>query len=163
MPYKIIKKKQLGSSGTLFEMDLYAPLIAKKAHAGNFILIRINAKGERFPLTIADYNREMGIITIVVQIVGKSTLLLSHQNEGDELLEESDYTGVVKASNLSLGEHTYQMTIDKVLVGLVYKFTTALHESDEYSVLFFGDTTSEAGSAFQSIIEREKNHFRTLS
>jgi ferredoxin--NADP+ reductase len=87
VPYKIIKKKQLGSSGTLFEMDIYAPLIAKKAFAGNFILIRINEKGERIPLTIADYNREDGIITIVVQIVGKSTLLLSHQDEGDELLD----------------------------------------------------------------------------
>ncbi|MBY8990173.1 MAG: sulfide/dihydroorotate dehydrogenase-like FAD/NAD-binding protein [Candidatus Lokiarchaeota archaeon] len=87
MPYKIIKKLQLGNSGTLFEMDIYAPLIAKKAFAGNFILIRINETGERIPLTIADYNREVGIITIVVQIVGKSTLLLSHQNEGDELLD----------------------------------------------------------------------------
>lgn len=87
MPYKIIKKRQLGSSGTLFEMDIYAPLIAKKAFAGNFVLIRINEKGERIPLTIADYNQEDGIITIVVQIVGKSTLLLSHQGEGDELLD----------------------------------------------------------------------------
>lgn len=87
MPYKIIRKVQLGNSGTLFEMDIYAPLIAKKVFAGNFILIRINEKGERIPLTIADYNREDGIITIVVQIVGKSTLLLSHQNEGDEILD----------------------------------------------------------------------------
>lgn len=87
MPYKIIKKLQLGNSGTLFEMDIYAPLIAKKAFAGNFILIRINETGERIPLTIADYNREAGIITIVVQIVGKSTLLLSHQNEGEALLD----------------------------------------------------------------------------
>jgi ferredoxin--NADP+ reductase len=87
VPYKIVRKLQLGNSGTLFEMDIHAPLIAKKAFAGNFILMRINETGERFPLTIADYNREAGIITIVVQIVGKSTLLLSHQNEGDELLD----------------------------------------------------------------------------
>ena len=60
MPYKIIKKKQLGTSSKLFEMDIYAPLIAKKAFAGNFVLIRINEKGERIPLTIADYNREKG-------------------------------------------------------------------------------------------------------
>ncbi|MFX0155958.1 MAG: sulfide/dihydroorotate dehydrogenase-like FAD/NAD-binding protein [Candidatus Hodarchaeota archaeon] len=87
MPYKILKKVQLGDSGTLFEMDLLTPVIAKKAYAGNFVLIRINEKGERIPLTIADYNREKGIITIVVQVVGKSTLLLSHQNEGDEILD----------------------------------------------------------------------------
>jgi len=87
VPYKILKKVQLGSSGTLFEMDIFAPLIAKKAYAGNFVLIRINEKGERIPLTIADYNRDLGIITFVVQVVGKSTLLLSHQNEGDEILD----------------------------------------------------------------------------
>jgi ferredoxin--NADP+ reductase len=87
MPYKILKKIQLGSSGTLFEMDIYAPLIAKKTCAGNFVLIRINETGERIPLTIADYEREKGVITLVFQVVGKSTLLLSHQNEGDEILD----------------------------------------------------------------------------
>jgi ferredoxin--NADP+ reductase len=87
VPYKILKKIQLGNSGTLFEMDIFAPLIAKKAYAGNFVLIRINEKGERIPLTIADYNREDGTITLVIQVVGKSTLLLSHQNEGDEILD----------------------------------------------------------------------------
>ena len=87
MPYKILKKEELGNSGTLMEMDLHAPLIAKKAQAGNFVLIRINETGERFPLTIADYDREKGTITIVFQIVGKSTKLLSHQNLGDELLD----------------------------------------------------------------------------
>ena len=87
MPYKILKKIQLGNSGTLYEMDIYAPLIAKKAFAGNFVLIRINERGERIPLTIADYDREKGIITLVIQVVGKSTLLLSHQDEGDEILD----------------------------------------------------------------------------
>ena len=87
MPYKILKKKQLGKSGTLFEIDIHAPLIAKKANAGNFILVRINEKGERFPLTIANYNRQKGTITLVVQIVGKSTLFLSHQEKGDEILD----------------------------------------------------------------------------
>ena len=87
MPYKILKKIQLGNSGTLYELDIDALLIAKKAFAGNFVLIRINEKGERIPLTIADYDRERGIITIVFQVVGKSTLLLSHQNVGDKILD----------------------------------------------------------------------------
>lgn len=87
MPYKILKKTQLGTSSSLFELDIYAPLIAKKAFAGNFVLIRINEKGERIPLTIADYNREKGTITLVIQVVGKSTLLLSHQKKGDEILD----------------------------------------------------------------------------
>jgi len=87
MPYKILEKKELGNSGLLFEMVLYTPLIAQKSHAGNFVLLRVNETGERFPLTIADYDREKGTITIVFQVVGKSTKLLSHQNEGDEILD----------------------------------------------------------------------------
>jgi len=66
---------------------LNTPFIARKANAGNFILIRINEQGERIPLTIADYNREEGTITIVFQVVGKSTTLLSHQKEGHEILD----------------------------------------------------------------------------
>lgn len=68
-------------------MVLETPLIAKKAYAGNFIIIRINEAGERIPLTIADYDRNEGTITIVFQIVGKSTKLLFTLNEGDELLD----------------------------------------------------------------------------
>jgi len=87
LPYKIIKKKQLGNSGTLIEMLLDTPLIAKKSFAGNFVLIRIDETGERFPLTIADYNAENGTITIVFQIVGKSTKHLSHLGVEDEILD----------------------------------------------------------------------------
>ncbi len=68
-------------------MDFETPQIAKKAHAGNFVIIRINDKGERIPLTIAEYNRVIGSITIVFQVVGKTTKLLSHQNVGDEILD----------------------------------------------------------------------------
>jgi ferredoxin--NADP+ reductase len=87
MPYKILEKRELGKSGVLFEMVLHTPLIAKKAYAGNFILLRINETGERFPLTIADYDRDKGTVTIVYQVVGKSTKLLSHQIVGDEILD----------------------------------------------------------------------------
>jgi ferredoxin--NADP+ reductase len=87
MPYKILQKRELGGSCIIFEMVLEAPFIAKKAYAGNFVLLRINETGERFPLTIADYNRENGTITIVFQVVGKSTKLLSNQNVGDSILD----------------------------------------------------------------------------
>jgi len=87
MPYKILEKRELGGSGIVFEMVLETPLIAKKAYAGNFVLVRINETGERIPLTIADYDREKGTITIVVQIAGKSTKLLFHQNVGDSILD----------------------------------------------------------------------------
>jgi len=87
LPYEILEKKELGSNGIIYEMVLRTPLIAKKAHAGNFILIRINETGERIPLTIADYDREKGTITLVIQVVGKSTKLLCNQSVGDQILD----------------------------------------------------------------------------
>lgn len=68
-------------------VDIHAPFIAKKAMAGQFIIFRIDEKGERVPLTIAGYDREMGSITIIFQIVGKTTEHLASLNEGDVLLD----------------------------------------------------------------------------
>ena len=87
MPYEILEKRKLGSSGTAYEMVLYTPLIAKKAHAGNFILLRVNETGERVPLSIADYDREKGTITLVIKVVGKSTKLICNQIVGDKMLD----------------------------------------------------------------------------
>jgi len=87
LPYEILEKKELGSSGTIYEMVLRTPLIAKKARAGNFVLLRINETGERIPLTVADYDREKGTITLVIQVVGKSTKLICNQNVGDQVLD----------------------------------------------------------------------------
>lgn len=83
--FKIIKKRDLNKSVVLMEID--APLIAKKALAGQFIIYRVDEKGERVPLTIADYDREKGTITIVFQAIGKSTQVLSTLNEGDDILD----------------------------------------------------------------------------
>ena len=87
MPYEILEKIELGTSGKIFEMVLKTPLIAKKAYAGNFVLIRVNETGERIPLTIADYDQEKGTITLVIQVAGKSTKLLCNQNVGDKILD----------------------------------------------------------------------------
>ena len=87
MPYEILKKNELGDSGTIFEMVIKTPLIAKKAYAGNFVLVRVNETGERIPLTIADYDREKGTITLVIQVVGKTTKLLCNQKVGDFILD----------------------------------------------------------------------------
>ena len=87
MPYEILEKKELGHSGAIYEMVLRTPLIAKKAHAGNFVLLRVNETGERIPLTVADYDREKGTITLVIQVVGKSTKLICNQNVGDQILD----------------------------------------------------------------------------
>ena len=79
--FQIVRKKELNSSVTL--MDIQAPFIAKKARAGQFIIFRIDEKGERVPLTIAGYDREKGTVTIIFQKVGFATKALGNLNEGD--------------------------------------------------------------------------------
>ncbi len=90
--YKILKKRELNEQVTLMVID--APLIAKKALAGQFIIFRIDEKGERVPLTIADYDRDGGTITIIFQKVGRSTMLLGELNEGDFILDVVGPLGV---------------------------------------------------------------------
>ena len=85
---KIVLKKSLNPTVTLMEIE--APLVAKKAEPGQFIILRVNSDGERIPLTIADYNREKGTVTIIFQIVGTTTALLNSKNEGDYI---SDFAG----------------------------------------------------------------------
>ncbi|MCK4396178.1 sulfide/dihydroorotate dehydrogenase-like FAD/NAD-binding protein [candidate division WOR-3 bacterium] len=82
---RIIDKRRLAEGINLFEID--APLIARKRKPGQFVIIRIDENGERIPLTIADVNKEKGIITIVVQVVGKTTEHLGTLSPGDGLLD----------------------------------------------------------------------------
>lgn len=79
--YKIVTRRQLNENVVLMEID--APFIAAKAEAGQFIIYRVNEQGERVPLTIADYDREKGTITIIFQVIGGSTMELAKLNEGD--------------------------------------------------------------------------------
>ena len=100
--FKILKKEKLNSNVTL--MDIYAPRIAKKAQPGQFIIFIIDEGGERIPLTIADYNAEVGSITIIFQEVGKTTKQLATLNAGDSIKDfvgplgkPSHFDGVKKA------------------------------------------------------------------
>lgn len=86
--YKIVAKKVLNPTVTLMEVD--APMIAAKAEPGQFIILRVDADGERIPLTVADFDREKGTITIIFQIVGATTEKLNHLNEGDYI---QDFVG----------------------------------------------------------------------
>ena len=79
--FKIVRKKELNEAVTL--MDIEAPFVAKKAKAGQFIIFRIDEKGERVPLTIAGYDRDKGTVTIIFQKVGFATKALGSLNEGD--------------------------------------------------------------------------------
>jgi NAD(P)H-flavin reductase len=85
MSFKILEKKELVP--TIHRMTIGAPRIAKKAQPGQFVILRIDEKGERIPLTIADFDREKGTITMIFQAVGKTTMHLSSLKVGDVLLD----------------------------------------------------------------------------
>ena len=102
--YKIVTKKELNPSVTLMEIE--APLVSKKAKAGQFIILRTNDDSERIPLTIADYDREKGTVTIIFQVVGAETERLNHKNEGEYI---SDFVG-------PLGNATHVDGLKKVAV-----------------------------------------------
>ena len=83
--FKIIRKKQLNDSVVL--MDIDAPFIARKADAGQFVIVRADEYSERIPLTIADFDRDKGTVTIIFQTIGGSTMTLASLNEGEAILD----------------------------------------------------------------------------
>jgi ferredoxin--NADP+ reductase len=102
--YQIVSKKSLNP--TVTQMEILAPFVAKKALPGQFIILRVNEDGERIPLTIAGYDRQKGTVTIIFQIVGGSTELLNHKNEGEFI---PDFVG-------PLGRPTHTQGLKKVCV-----------------------------------------------
>ncbi|KON27444.1 ferredoxin-NADP reductase [miscellaneous Crenarchaeota group archaeon SMTZ-80] len=90
--YEITEKKVL--SETVKLMKIKAPLVAKKAQPGQFIILRIDENGERIPLTIADYDREKGTVTVIFMEVGKTTRQLGKMKVGDSLLNFAGPLGV---------------------------------------------------------------------
>ncbi len=121
--YKIIKKEVLNPQITRMEVE--APYVAKKVQAGQFIILRVDELGERIPLTVADYNREKGTVTIIFQAIGKSTKMLAQLNEGDSI---HDFVG-------PLGVATHLDGVKKAAViggglgtAIAYPSAKALHE-----------------------------------
>ncbi len=90
--YKIVKKESLNSTVTLMKIE--APFVAAKAQPGQFIILRVDDEGERIPLTIAGYDRENGTVTIIFQIVGATTEVLNHKNEGEYIQDFAGPLGV---------------------------------------------------------------------
>ncbi|MGN0823455.1 MAG: sulfide/dihydroorotate dehydrogenase-like FAD/NAD-binding protein [Candidatus Coproplasma sp.] len=102
--YKIVKKRVLNPTVTLMEIE--APLVARKAQAGQFIILRVDENGERIPLTVAGCDTKKGSVRIIFQVVGGTTELLNHKEEGDYI---SDFVG-------PLGKATETEGIKKVCV-----------------------------------------------
>ena len=90
--YKIASKKELNP--TVTQMEIEAPLVARKAKPGQFIILRVDENGERIPLTIAGADREKGTVKIIFQIVGATTEKLNHKNEGEYILDFAGPLGV---------------------------------------------------------------------
>ena len=121
--YQIITKKSLNSTVTLMEID--APLVARKAQPGQFIILRTDEKGERIPLTIADYNRDKGTVTIIFQIVGATTQLLDHMKEGDSL---HDFVGPLGRPTETEGKKKVAVVGGGVGCAIAYPVVKKFHE-----------------------------------
>ena len=135
---KIIEKVNL--SENVVKMVLEAPVIAQKRKAGQFIILKINEKGERIPLTIVDSNAQKGTITIIFQIVGKTTAQLAGLKAGDSL---QDILG-------PLGNPTEIENYGRVVcvgggvgVGVVYPLTAALKKAGNEVVSIIGSRTKD--------------------
>ena len=102
--YRIVTKKILNPTVTLMEIE--APMVARKAQPGQFIILRVDEDGERIPLTIAGYDREKGTVTIIFQVVGATTVKLNHKAEGEAI---QDFVG-------PLGNATHTEGLKKVAV-----------------------------------------------
>ncbi len=121
--YRILKKQPLNPTVTLMEIE--APLVAKKALPGQFIILRVDAEGERIPLTVAGTDKATGAVTIIFQIVGATTFRLNQKNEGDCI---EDFVG-------PLGEPSHLDGLKNVCIvgggvgcAIAWPIAKALHE-----------------------------------
>lgn len=122
--FPIVKKRVLNETVTLMEIE--APLVARKALPGQFIIFRIDEEGERIPLTIAGYDREKGTVTIIFQKVGYTTMKLDTLNEGDELL---DFVGPLGEPSHTEGVKRAAVIGGGLGVAIAYPQAKALHEA----------------------------------
>lgn len=122
--FPIVKKRVLNETVTLMEIE--APLVARKALPGQFIIFRIDEEGERIPLTIAGYDREKGTVTIIFQKVGYTTMKLDTLNEGDALL---DFVGPLGEPSHTEGVKRAAVIGGGLGVAIAYPQAKVLHEA----------------------------------
>ena len=120
--YKIVRKKVLNPTVTLMEVD--APMIAAKAEPGQFIILRVDENGERIPLTVADFDREKGTITIIFQIVGATTEKLNHLEEGEYI---HDFVGPLGVASHTEGLKKVAVVGGGVGCAIAYPIAKKLH------------------------------------
>ena len=121
--FKIVDKKVLNP--TVTRIDVYAPFVAKKAEAGQFVIIRATADGERIPLTVADYDREKGTVAVIFQIVGATTYALNQLNVGDCV---ADFVGPLGNATETEGLKKVAVVGGGVGCAIAYPVAKKLHE-----------------------------------
>lgn len=122
--YQIVRKKELNPTVTL--MEISAPLVAKKAEPGQFIILRVDDEGERIPLTIADYDREKGTITIIFQVVGATTMKLNQKQENETI---RDFVGPLGRASDIEGLRRVAVIGGGVGCAIAYPVAKKLHEN----------------------------------
>lgn len=122
--YKILRKKELNPTVTL--MDIEAPLVARSAEPGQFIILRVDEEGERIPLTVADFDREKGSVTIIFQIVGATTEKLNQKKEGEYI---QDFAGPLGRATETEGLRKVAVVGGGVGCAIAYPVAKKLFES----------------------------------
>ena len=143
--YKILKAEQL--TANIFLMDVEAPRVARHCEPGQFVIVKMDEKGERIPLTICDYDREAGTITIVFQPVGASTTKMKELKTGDYF---RDFTGPLGNASELVEEDIEELKKKKILfvgggVGAapVYPQVKWLHEHGVDADVIIGSKTKD--------------------
>ena len=143
--YKIVKKEMLTTN--IFLMDVEAKRVAKTCQPGQFVIVRTDDEGERIPLTICDYDREKGTVTIVFQCVGAATQMMAELKEGDGF---HDFVGPLGCPSELVGEPLEELKKKKILfvaggVGAapVYPQVKWLHENGVDADVIVGSKTKD--------------------
>ena len=121
--YRIVTKTALKPTVILYEIE--APMVAKKAQPGQFIILRVDENGERIPITIHDYDRENGTVTIIVQTVGATTEKLAHLNQGDFL---QDFVGPLGKATVTEGKKKVCVVGGGVGCAIAYPVLKKFHD-----------------------------------
>ena len=157
--YKIVKKETLNSVVEL--MEIHAPFVARKCEPGQFIILRVDEDGERVPLTIADYDREKETVTIIYQVLGYSTTLLSQKKEGEYV---ADFVGPLGCPSEFVEEDIEELKKKKMVfvaggVGTapVYPQVKWLHEHGITADVILGAKTKD-----MVILEKELGEVSNL-
>ena len=132
--YQITAKEILNPTGV--KMEILAPAVAKKALPGQFIILRVDEKGERIPLTVAGYDRQKGTVDIIFQVVGATTMCLSHKEAGDSI---QDFVGPLGVPTRTEGLKKVAVVGGGVGCAIAYPVAKELHDQgcEVHSIIGF--------------------------